>query len=286
MYISTKEAAQRWGISERRVRVLCQEGRIDGAMKSSWAYLIPSDAQKPRDGRQLRHRRQTHSSSTRIDLAHLEAVQAEKSEEFAERCIAALPSFLLASFALASIRVSDADLTAIAAQRFSNELEFAPTILLTNMRSLLQSYVRYYQRGVPIPPLGETALLEAMERLGQGLEPLGGWQIDEREVVAEALEVLVLQDNREFFDAPVLERALFWYAEIIRIAPFSAYNELLAAVIYAQILIGGGWVPSLGSLEEIDEVRAALILTQRRGQYRHLIEVVAESYRSLTENSG
>ncbi|NLA98591.1 MAG: cell filamentation protein Fic, partial [Spirochaetales bacterium] len=30
MYISAKEAAKKWGISERRVRILCSEGRVDG----------------------------------------------------------------------------------------------------------------------------------------------------------------------------------------------------------------------------------------------------------------
>ena len=32
MYIGTKEAALRWGISERRIRALCRNGKIDGAV--------------------------------------------------------------------------------------------------------------------------------------------------------------------------------------------------------------------------------------------------------------
>ena len=55
MYISTKQAALQWGISERRVRILCSEGRIDGVIRSGWAWNIPLEATKPTDGRQLRH---------------------------------------------------------------------------------------------------------------------------------------------------------------------------------------------------------------------------------------
>jgi len=55
-YISVKQAAQKWGISDRRVRVLCQQGKIAGARKEGRSYLIPSDALKPADGRRQRGR--------------------------------------------------------------------------------------------------------------------------------------------------------------------------------------------------------------------------------------
>ena len=51
MYISVKEAAKKWGISERRVRVLCAEGKISGAYKDGRAWKIPVDVNKPSDGR-------------------------------------------------------------------------------------------------------------------------------------------------------------------------------------------------------------------------------------------
>ncbi len=51
MYISVKEAAQKWGINERRVRLLCQENRIEGLSKKGKVYLIPDNAPKPLDRR-------------------------------------------------------------------------------------------------------------------------------------------------------------------------------------------------------------------------------------------
>ena len=53
-YITVKQTSQRWGISDRRVRVLCAEGRIEGVIKKGRSYLIPKDALKPIDGRSLR----------------------------------------------------------------------------------------------------------------------------------------------------------------------------------------------------------------------------------------
>ncbi len=51
-YISVNEASQKWKISERRIRVLCSEGRIEGAAKVGRSWSIPSDAVKPVDGRE------------------------------------------------------------------------------------------------------------------------------------------------------------------------------------------------------------------------------------------
>ncbi|MBQ8591128.1 MAG: Fic family protein [Firmicutes bacterium] len=51
MYINVKEAAEKWGISDRRVRILCSEGKIPGAYQKGRGWNIPADAVKPKDGR-------------------------------------------------------------------------------------------------------------------------------------------------------------------------------------------------------------------------------------------
>jgi len=50
-YMSAKEAASKWGITDRRVQVLCEEGRIDGVFRLGNAWAIPADAEKPKDAR-------------------------------------------------------------------------------------------------------------------------------------------------------------------------------------------------------------------------------------------
>lgn len=50
-YMSAPEAAKKWGISERRVQILCSEGRIEGVSKLGYMWLIPHNAEKPIDKR-------------------------------------------------------------------------------------------------------------------------------------------------------------------------------------------------------------------------------------------
>ena len=50
-YISAKETATKWDISQRRVATLCSKGRIIGAMFVGNSWVIPRDAIKPIDAR-------------------------------------------------------------------------------------------------------------------------------------------------------------------------------------------------------------------------------------------
>lgn len=50
-YISVRDAAIKWGISERRIQKLCEENRIDGVIRFGRSWAIPKDAGKPIDSR-------------------------------------------------------------------------------------------------------------------------------------------------------------------------------------------------------------------------------------------
>ena len=50
-YIKVSQAAEKWGISSRRVRILCAEGKIDGVIRKGKLYMIPENATKHKDGR-------------------------------------------------------------------------------------------------------------------------------------------------------------------------------------------------------------------------------------------
>lgn len=50
-YMTLKEAAEKWGIGDRRINTLCLEGRIEGASKIGNLWVIPIDTPKPDDNR-------------------------------------------------------------------------------------------------------------------------------------------------------------------------------------------------------------------------------------------
>jgi len=50
-YITASQAAKKWDISQRRVQVLCAEGRIPNVFKLGENWAIPDNIEKPIDGR-------------------------------------------------------------------------------------------------------------------------------------------------------------------------------------------------------------------------------------------
>jgi hypothetical protein len=50
-YITAKEAAEKWGITVRQVQSGCESGRVEGAVRMGYMWLISKDAPKPIDGR-------------------------------------------------------------------------------------------------------------------------------------------------------------------------------------------------------------------------------------------
>jgi len=58
-WITAQQAAEKWGITARRVQALCQNGQIDGVVRLGKAWLIPKDAPKPGDGRVSNGRKPT-----------------------------------------------------------------------------------------------------------------------------------------------------------------------------------------------------------------------------------
>ena len=50
-YMSISQAAEKWGITPRRIQVLCKQDRIPGVTRIGYVWAIPLDAEKPKDAR-------------------------------------------------------------------------------------------------------------------------------------------------------------------------------------------------------------------------------------------
>ena len=89
-YIKVSKAAEKWGISTRRVRVLCAEGKIPGVIRKGNLYMIPEDAEKPRDGRfkaptvfeEIERKKELLSSMRPLTQGEVERLREEFMVEF------------------------------------------------------------------------------------------------------------------------------------------------------------------------------------------------------------
>ena len=51
-YITSQEAAEKWGVTPRQVQILCKENRIAGATRMSRIWIIPEEEEKPTNNKQ------------------------------------------------------------------------------------------------------------------------------------------------------------------------------------------------------------------------------------------
>jgi predicted nuclease of restriction endonuclease-like (RecB) superfamily len=87
-WITPQEAAEKWGISDRRVQVLCTKGKVEGAIRLKRGWLIPKDTTKPADGRAkmdvnpLGAKRSTNMGKSKKELIVQSETQTDESQIF------------------------------------------------------------------------------------------------------------------------------------------------------------------------------------------------------------
>lgn len=89
--LTIKEASLMWGISVRRIAVLCNAGRIEGAKNIAGAWLLPKDEEKPADARvksvtytDWRNKSDMKSNNFESNLKNLKGTFAVENMEISE----------------------------------------------------------------------------------------------------------------------------------------------------------------------------------------------------------
>lgn len=85
--MTAKEAAKLWGISDRRVAILCKQGRVEGAVKDSSGWLIPSDAKKPVDRRAASNRKMVNPKQLPLPVGVSDFKEAVNSYYYVDKTL-------------------------------------------------------------------------------------------------------------------------------------------------------------------------------------------------------
>ena len=66
--ITAEVAAEKWGVTKRRVNQLCSSGKIPGAIKEGQSWVIPANAQRPIDKRKKKIGSKPDTNRRRLPL--------------------------------------------------------------------------------------------------------------------------------------------------------------------------------------------------------------------------
>lgn len=273
-YISAKEAAQKWGISERRVRSLCTDGKIEGATRcGGWVWSIPSGTQKPADGRTLRYMKNRSLRTGNQD--YKEADKLRSSASLYNLTTDKKVEIVLEALCYEGVEINLQNVLCIF------NLENQPTIPLD--RQVMALNMRSALGGIPFD-LNEKALLDLHQRLLMSIDErfggtykLGGDQAQETEAMLE----------QYFGPWSVLHpvaRASFLFAEIMRIQPFEKGTTEVAFILLANEMYKAKLPPALFGASNIHQLKASLASTSIRGNSQSLIALVLDAITGNIQN--
>ncbi len=298
MYMSTKQAALQWGISERRVRILCSEGRIDGVIRSGWAWNIPLDATKPTDGRQLRHLKNVDMRIGVMNFSSLEEARRamlihQKDEEQVMLIFRnSIFRFVLSTFACENLEMGNEELALLFSGCFSPSISFDTQLLALNVRSILMRFSQdtglgpAYRKVQANPFFTEKSLIQLYQTLLQGIDdeaalhyrnPSPSEMEKESLPIATRMEILLRQYEMDWKALHPLVRSLFLFGELLRIRPFGRYDVVFASLALAGELLASGFPPAFVDVRQVNEFKASLSLTRTRGNYQNTVRMLEQS---------
>jgi hypothetical protein len=294
-YITVAEAASSWSISERRVRLLCSAGRIDGATKLGWAWSIPSQA-KPGDARALRHLK---NRSLRTGAQSFQALDKLKSEldgliafsTLAARVAAAaqLDSRLLQTM-LSTLdpKISVSEIKSVLEGTLVPRLDLTAHLAvlnyqeaITEMRELIKIGGRPSERNafefqrILIHHRGDPTGLCFREPVEADAKP---YRMAHRPLtVAEQMDVLFSQYEGEWRWLHPVVSSTFLFVELYRIQPFAQDSEALAWLMCTFHLLASGYQPPMMEPEHTGSLGAAVQLSYRRGDCHEVVALFNEA---------
>ncbi len=285
-YIGVKEAAAKWGLSDRRVRLLCSEGKIEGACKLEWSWTLPEDTPRPSDGRSMRHLKNLDMRLGTIDITALDNMKKLypitedilEDENFKSICINNLETAL----ALESRKYHHNQIVKVLSGLIAPSLPLADHLLYINFRTaLLRSFADK-------DPFNSRRFTSVYGMLTHGIDDINGGRFREGGAETpmpgkENFDVVFLMEmlSRQFeSDYKLLHpvfRGVILYTEILRIKPFDHYNEEMALLLLDAMLLSSGFLLPLLDASMVNEMKAAASLAFRRGNYQDLARVFERS---------
>lgn len=266
-YISTKEAAQKWGISERRVRSLCSEGKIEGAARcGDWVWSIPAGTQKPADGRTLRYMKNRALRTGSQDYREADKLRSNANQY--SLTTDKKVEITLEALVYDNTEITHEQVLGIFNLENQTDIPLEKQVMALNMRSALSS--------IPFD-LNEKRLLELHSRLMMSIDErsagtyrLGGNQSQETEAMFE-------QYAGPWSVLHPIARSAFLFAEILRIQPFEKGTPEIAFILLANEIFKAKLPPAVFGAIKMDELKAALASTAIRGNSQMLVSMILDA---------
>lgn len=290
-YMSISEASSKWQISDRRIRVLCSEGRIEGAVKFGRNWSIPYDAVKPADVR-VSHKK-TYKGIV-YDFSRIDEMKSkiDQYRPFSKRLADSLHEKLIIEWTYNSNAIEGNTLTlsetkvvlegiTIGGKSVVEHLEvlnhreailFMEELIGTN-ESLSEWNIKNIQALILKAIDNQDAGRYRMENVVIG----GAVHIPPKHHEIDALmQNLIMEYKEEWQSLHTVVRATLLHGEFVKIHPFMNGNGRTSRLLLNFELMKNGYTPIIIKKENRARYYEVLDYAHTTMDYRPFLEFVAD----------
>ena len=289
--MTTKEAVIKWNISERRIRKLLQDGRIEGAIKVGNTWNIPVDASKPIDKRNIKN---DNDFKFNLDKTYFDKVdelnnKLNSKRPFSKETLKSLRNSINIEWTYNSNGIEGNTLTLRETQIVLEGITVGGKTLREHLEAI-----------------NHEKAIEYIEDLVKEKDPVTEWniknihqlvlkEIDDKNagkyrsenvaimgathtppdhlIVPELMEKLILNYQKWNKYHPIIKAALI-HGELVKIHPFIDGNGRTSRLVMNLSLMNSGYLPVIIKKENRLEYYNALDKAHTTGDYTDFVKLV------------
>ena len=290
-YMTTKEAVIKWNISERRIRKLLQDGRIEGAIKVGNTWNIPVDASKPIDKRNIKN---DNDFKINLDKTYFDKVdelnnKLNSKRQFSKETLKSLRNSINIEWTYNSNGIEGNTLTLRETQIVLEGITVGGKTLREHLEAINhEKAIEYIEDLVKeknpvtewnIKNIHQLVLKEIDDKnagkyRSENVAIMGATHTPpDHLIVPELMEKLILNYQKWNKYHPIIKAALI-HGELVKIHPFIDGNGRTSRLVMNLSLMNSGYLPVIIKKENRLEYYNALDKAHTTGDYTDFVKLV------------
>ena len=290
-YMTTKEAVIKWNISERRIRKLLQDGRIEGAIKVGNTWNIPVDASKPIDKRNIKNDNdfKFNLGKTYFDKVDELNNKLNSKRPFSKETLKSLRNSINLEWTYNSNGIEGNTLTLRETQIVLEGITVGGKTLREHLEAINhEKAIEYIEDLVKeknpvtewnIKNIHQLVLKEIDDKnagkyRSENVAVMGATHTPpDHLIVPELMEKLILNYQKWNKYHPIIKAALI-HGELVKIHPFIDGNGRTSRLVMNLSLMNSGYLPVIIKKENRLEYYNALDKAHTTGDYTDFVKLV------------
>lgn len=289
-YKSVKDISEEWHISDRRIRVLCSEGRIEGVMKIGRNWMIPEEAVKPFDARKSKNKKYI---GLEYDFNLIDSLKRliDDYRPFSKNLANSLHEKLIVEWTYNSNAIEGNTLTMSETKVVLEGITIGGKSMIEHLETINhKEAILFIEKLVSNQEkLTEWNLRNIHTLVLKGIDNNAGTYRKENVLISGAkhippkhyelntlMQKMIVEYHSEWIKLHPIVRAVILHGEFVKIHPFVGGNGRTARLLLNFELIKNGYTPIIIKNEQRASYYDALDLAHTTMNYKPFVNLVAD----------